>query len=143
RRSRRATAACSMRCSGGSSPCSTRPCRTGTVRAPEFWARDGILPTLLSPLAALYAAGGALREATTLPWRAPVPVVCIGNLVAGGAGKTPVALALARLLAAQGRRPHLLSRGYGGRARGPLRVDPARHDAAEVGDEPLLLAAAA
>jgi tetraacyldisaccharide 4'-kinase len=113
------------------------------VRAPEFWARDGILPTLLSPLAALWAAGGALREATTLPWRAPVRVLCVGNLVAGGAGKTPVVLSLARLLMEHGRRPHLISRGYGGGARGPLRVDPARHEASEVGDEPLLLARAA
>ena len=72
--------------------------------------------------------------------RAAVPVVCIGNLTVGGAGKTPLALALARLLAAAGDAPILLSRGYRGRLAGPLRVDPARHRAADVGDEPLLLA---
>jgi tetraacyldisaccharide 4'-kinase len=70
-------------------------------------------------------------------------VVCIGNLVAGGAGKTPVVLSLAARLAARGRAVHSLSRGYGGSLAGPVRVDPALHDAAAVGDEPLLLAQAA
>jgi len=111
--------------------------------APEFWARDGIAAQLLQPLAWAHEAAGAARRAMVHPWRAPVPVICVGNLVAGGAGKTPVVLSLAQRLSARGARPHILSRGYGGRAAGPLRVDPARHGAAEVGDEPLLLAAAA
>jgi tetraacyldisaccharide 4'-kinase len=113
------------------------------MRAPEFWRHPGGLAMALSPLAALWSAGAALRARTAHSWRAPVPVLCIGNLVAGGAGKTPLAIAVARHLSLRGRRPHILSRGYGGRLTGPARVDPTRHDAAAVGDEPLLLAAAA
>jgi tetraacyldisaccharide 4'-kinase len=74
---------------------------------------------------------------------AGVPVVCIGNPTVGGAGKTPLALAVARLLAAAGKQPAFLSRGYGGRLRGPVQVDLQLYRAAEVGDEPLLLASVA
>ena len=69
-----------------------------------------------------------------------VPVICVGNLTVGGAGKTPAALAVGRLLLAAHQRLFFLSRGYGGRLSGPVRVDPAVHSAAAVGDEPLLLA---
>ena len=72
--------------------------------------------------------------------RAGVPVICLGNLTVGGAGKTPAALAVAQLLHAAHERPFFLSRGYGGRLAGPVRVNPALHHAADVGDEPLLLA---
>ena len=98
---------------------------------------------MLQPFAWAYAGVGGLRRAWTRPWRAPVPVICVGNLVAGGAGKTPVAIALARRLQAKGRAVHLLSRGYGGSLAGPVAVDRLRHDAGQVGDEALLLAAAA
>jgi len=107
---------------------------------PEFWERQGPLPLLLAPLGWAYGAAGRLRRAAARPWRAPVPVLCVGNLVVGGAGKTPVVLDLARRLLARGERPHLLSRGYGGSLAGPVRVDPARHGYREVGDEALLLA---
>lgn len=108
------------------------------MQAPDFWQRRGLAALVLAPAGWAYAAGGWLRERLTSPERVSVPVVCIGNAVAGGAGKTPAALALARMLA--DRRPHALSRGYGGSLTGPVRVDPAMHTAAEVGDEPLLVA---
>ena len=113
------------------------------MRAPEFWTDDTLPARLLRPLGEAYGLAGRLRRRLAWPARAGVPVICVGNLVAGGAGKTPVAMALAAQLVARGRRPHLLTRGYGGRLPGPLRVDPARHDAAAVGDEALLLAAVA
>ncbi len=113
------------------------------MRAPDFWAEDGVLATLLAPLGAGYDLAGRLRRALVQPVSADIPVVCVGNLVAGGAGKTPVVLALVAALAARGAAVHCLSRGYGGHAPGPRRVDPAHDSAAEVGDEALLLARAA
>jgi len=109
---------------------------------PGFWVRDGLVPRLLSPVAALVA-GSTARRVARPGWRAPVPVLCCGNAGVGGTGKTTLALDLVRRLQARGVRVHCLTRGYGGRVRGVLRVDPAMHDAALVGDEPLLLAAAA
>ena len=113
------------------------------MQAPDFWRHDGALARLLTPLGLAYQLAGTARRAVTTPWRAPVPVICVGNLVAGGAGKTPVVLSLLALLKARGLKPAALTRGYGGNATGPLQVDPARHTAAKVGDEALLLAAAA
>jgi tetraacyldisaccharide 4'-kinase len=113
------------------------------MREPAFWwSEAGAAARLLAPVAALYGAvaGARLKQRGR---RARAPVVCIGNLTVGGAGKTPAALAVGRMLAAAGERPVFLSRGYGGALPGPLAVDPARHGAAEVGDEPLLLARAA
>jgi len=113
------------------------------MRAPEFWSRRGGISASLSPLGAAWGAAAAARRGLANPWRAPLPVVCVGNITVGGAGKTPLAIALSRYLAAAGRTPHLISRGYRGQLPGPVRVDPDIHGAAEVGDEGLLLAAAA
>jgi tetraacyldisaccharide 4'-kinase len=110
------------------------------MREPAFWWRKpGLAAGLAAPLGLLYGAVAASRLARRGA-RVAVPVVCVGNPTIGGAGKTPLALTLARLLQASGEAPVLLSRGYGGRLAGPLRVEAARHRAAEVGDEPLLLA---
>ena len=112
-------------------------------QAPEFWSRPGLFSDLLAPFGWTYGALSAARRGMVQATRVAVPVICVGNLVAGGAGKTPVVLSLAALLQQRGRHPHVLSRGYGGSLTGPLRVDPAQHDAGQVGDEPLLLAAIA
>jgi tetraacyldisaccharide 4'-kinase len=110
------------------------------MRAPAFWARrtPSPLANLLRPVASLYGAVAA-RRLKQPGDRAPVPVVCVGNFTVGGAGKTPTALALARILKDLGHRPALLTRGFGGRLAGPVQVDPGAHSPAEVGDEPLLL----
>ena len=113
------------------------------MKAPEFWRHDGALARLLAPAAWAYRIGAGLNRRRVAPTRVGAPVICVGNLVAGGAGKTPTALAIAGLLRHRGRRPHFLTRGYGGRLVGPVRVDTARHGVAEVGDEALLLAARA
>jgi tetraacyldisaccharide 4'-kinase len=110
------------------------------MRAPDFYFRPpGLGATLLAPFGAVYGAVAAARMRMS-GTRAGAPVICVGNPTLGGAGKTPTALAIGRLLAAMGERPFFLSRGYGGTESGPLRVDPKQHRARDVGDEPLLLA---
>ncbi len=113
------------------------------MRAPEFWAHDGALARLLAPLGLGYDLVGRLHRATVRPVAAPVPVICVGNLTVGGAGKTPVVISLLQALSKRGIEAHCLTRGYGGRAAGPLRVDRGRHEVREVGDEALIIARAA
>lgn len=109
------------------------------MRAPDFWRTHGLLPALLSPASAIWRHRSAARIANASPIAVSVPVICVGNAVAGGAGKTPVAIAVSESIRRQGVEPHFLSRGYGGNLPGPVLVDPADHDAKSVGDEPLLL----
>jgi tetraacyldisaccharide 4'-kinase len=112
------------------------------MREPPFWWRQsGPAAAMLAPFAAIYGAVAARRLAQPGA-KAGVPGVCIGNPTVGGAGKTPAALTVARMLAADGETPVFLTRGYGGRLAGPVRVDTLQHSAADVGDEPLLLARA-
>ncbi len=117
------------------------------MRAPKFWSNPpgapGLIARLLSPIGALYARATARRIANASPWRAPVPVICIGNVTAGGTGKTPTALAVAERLRNRGVAVHFVTRGHGGLEKGPHQVDIRRDSHARVGDEPLLLAAIA
>src|SRR5204863_3266082 len=110
------------------------------MREPAFWYRPASFKShLLRPLGALYGAVAA-RRLQRAGVDAGIPVLCVGNYHGGGAGKTPTVLALAKLLRELGENPVVLSRGYRGKLRGPVRVDAARHIAADVGDEPLMLA---
>lgn len=110
------------------------------LATPGWWYTRGRAPgwrirALLTPISWIWAAVTARRISRASPVDPGVPVICVGNLTMGGSGKTPVAREIARRLGA-----HILSRGHGGRLRGPIRVDPDRHTAADVGDEPRMLA---
>ncbi len=119
------------------------------MKAPEFWGPEcttisaRLLAAALSPAGWIYGTVTAARAGKAATWQAPVPVICIGNVVSGGAGKTQVCIDLARRLHDAGKTPHVLTRGYGGTLSGTVRVDPAIHGAGDVGDEALLLAAEA
>ena len=116
-----------------------------TISTPRWWYLRGrragtLLRLVLQPAAQIWAAATARRIATGRNFDPGVPVICVGNLTLGGAGKTPVAAEVLRLLTDRGIGAHALSRGHGGRLAGPLRVDAAVHSSGEVGDEPLMLA---
>src|SRR4030088_2558563 len=112
------------------------------MRAPEFWHEPpGLAAGLLAPVGAAWDIASRLRRAVARPYCAPVPVLCVGNLVAGGSGKTPIVRALAEWCKEREIAVHVVSRGYGGDLAGPVRVDPVLHDATAVGDEALLIAA--
>jgi tetraacyldisaccharide 4'-kinase len=111
------------------------------IRPPSFWQTDGVIAHILAPFEVVTRIATTRRVARRPAWCAPVPVICCGNASVGGTGKTPVCLDIAGRLRARGIDAHLLTRGYGGgAARGVIRVDSARHTAAVVGDEAMLLA---
>lgn len=114
------------------------------MRAPDFWyeesSRGRVVAALLSPLGALYDCAGRLKQSFARPFDPGIPVICVGNLTAGGTGKTPLTIMLAKHFAARGRRPFVLTRGYGGALKGPLLVELGTHTAEDVGDEALLIA---
>jgi tetraacyldisaccharide 4'-kinase len=113
------------------------------MREPAFWYRPpSLLSRLLAPLGVIYGAATAQRMSRA-GVSAGIPVICVGNYHVGGAGKTPATLALVKLLREMGEQPFVVSRGYGGSLPGPVRVDRSFHTAADVGDEPLMMASGA
>ncbi|MDO5386889.1 MAG: tetraacyldisaccharide 4'-kinase [Pseudomonadota bacterium] len=108
------------------------------MKTPSFWKNKTLLSTALLPAGWIYAGLTALRLKLKKPYHTAIPVICVGNLTAGGSGKTPTAVSLAKILKHSGKNPFFVSRGYGGRLQNVI-VDSERHTAADTGDEPLLL----
>ncbi|MBS0241831.1 MAG: tetraacyldisaccharide 4'-kinase [Proteobacteria bacterium] len=116
--------------------------RNPTLSEPAWWyqAEPTLAARTLAPVARLWARAAEQRYARGTAYKAPVPVICVGNFTAGGTGKTPLSIHIAQDLAQRGAAPAFLSRGYGGRIAGPHWVAREVDRAADVGDEPLLLA---
>ena len=112
------------------------------MKTPAFWKTKNLLSDLMLPLSWVYAQAGQFRLKLHKPQKVNAGVICVGNLTAGGSGKTPVAIELANMLIDYGKTPFFVSRGYGGKLKGVI-VDEKKHLASDVGDEPLLLARAA
>ncbi len=112
------------------------------LKEPSWWYanHEDWRARMLEPIANYYGDTAIRRFERRAPYHASLPVICVGNLTAGGAGKTPLALALFERLVQRGEKPAFLTRGYGGQNRGPVWVEPEVHTAQDVGDEPLLLA---
>jgi tetraacyldisaccharide 4'-kinase len=107
---------------------------------PEFWKKHGILSLVLTPLSLIYSIAGLLRPLINAKYQANIPVICIGNVTVGGAGKTPIVLAITELLRKNGMNVAIASRGYKGDIKKPTLVDKNKHTVNSVGDEPLILA---
>lgn len=110
------------------------------IKTPTFWDKKGVISTLLLPLSGIWWFLGHARTRLSRSTPADLPVICVGNLSAGGTGKTPVVAHLYDWCCTAGYTPAILSRGYGGSATQPLWVDAQTHDASLCGDEPLMLA---
>lgn len=116
------------------------------LKTPAFWYRKGgeisLLEKILTPFSMLYRAGYEFHQHSVTPEKLDIPVVCIGNINAGGTGKTPASIALMDILRKNNlaAKPFFLLRGYGGGERGPLLVDTAKHNSWATGDEALILA---
>ncbi len=109
------------------------------MKTPLYWQHKNFYSTVLTPLGLVYGLLTKLRLRFKRGYKAPVLVICVGNILAGGVGKTPLSVALAKLLQEKGKKPFFLSRGYGGKLQGVL-VDDKKHTPFDVGDEPLILA---
>jgi len=113
------------------------------MNTPDFWKKRNFFTFALNFFSIIYFLGMRIRSllyAGKKPFECKLPVICIGNVTVGGAGKTPVAMAISKLLKKHGKDPVFLSKGYKGILQGPIKVNPEKHKAFEVGDEPLLLA---
>ena len=110
------------------------------ITAPNFWTNKGLISTALLPLSLIWFLAGKLRQVVAKTEVADLPIICVGNILIGGSGKTPVTAALCRLLKEQGYVTCILTRGYKGNKKGPVFADSALHTTDDIGDEAVMLA---
>lgn len=108
------------------------------MKTPKYWQSNSFISRILAPLGWVYGALTQARLKIIKPKKVEIPVICVGNITAGGTGKTPVSISIAKLLGIEMYHPYFVTRGYGGQLQNVI-VNNKKHTAAEVGDEPLLL----
>ena len=110
------------------------------LKTPKFWQTDNMLSRVLIPFSWIYGVGYKIKCAYAKPYQSTIPVICIGGVVAGGSGKSPVLRAILKLLVENNlyQKPVVLMRGYGGKIKGPMIVNPESHSAQDVGDEAIM-----
>ena len=109
------------------------------LKTPKFWSRLNWQSILLFPLSYIWRFGHYLNQQNASPEKSDLPIICVGNLTVGGSGKTPVVITLCRFLSGIGKSPSVLTRGFGGREKGPVFVNSNLHQSEDVGDEPLMM----
>lgn len=112
------------------------------MKTPKYWQSNSLTSKVLSPIGKIYGALTRLRLKLHKSPKVEIPVICVGNITAGGTGKTPVSMSLAKMLVSDIYHPFFVTRGYGGKLQNVL-VNHKKHSAKDVGDEPLLLASQA
>ena len=109
------------------------------LKTPKFWSGLNWQSILLFPLSYIWRLGHYINQKNAQPQKSDIPVICVGNLTVGGSGKTPVVITLCRFLSGIGKSPSVLTRGFGGRKKGPVFVNSNLHESQDVGDEPLMM----
>ena len=110
-----------------------------SLKTPKFWSGLNWQSILLFPLSYIWRFGHYLNQQGASPKKSDIPIICVGNLTVGGSGKTPVVITLCRFLSGIGKSPSVLTRGFGGREKGPVFVNSNLHQSEDVGDEPLMM----
>ena len=110
------------------------------IKTPHFWTELSWQSVILFPVSYIWRFGHYAQQKILNTKETEIPVICVGNLTVGGSGKTPVVITLCRFLSGIGKSTSILTRGFGGKEKGPIFVSTNLHQSLDVGDEPLMMA---